>query len=131
VILWDWTVYARVGAVQTRQIRRLEYVAAAEVIGYSRLHILRRHILPQVARASVAYAIADAVTVLMATASLPFVGAGVQPPTAEWGMMMYEGRTVLVNAPWVVLVPGAMLAISAIALSLLADGLLKREELDR
>jgi peptide/nickel transport system permease protein len=127
VIVWDWTVYARLARAETRRVRDADYIVAARVIGYPSRRILRRHVMPQVMRPALAYAVADAVIVLITTAGLPFVGAGVQPPTAEWGSMMFEGRTVLQSAWWVVIVPGLALAITGIGLSLLADGMLARD----
>ena len=59
-------------------------------------------------------------------AALPFLGAGVLPPTPEWGSMMYEGRGVLETAWWVTVFPGAALVATAAAVSLVADGLLDR-----
>lgn len=127
VVVWDWTVYARLARAETRRVRDADYVVAARVIGYPSRRILRRHVMPQVLKPALAYAVADAVIVLITTAGLPFVGAGVQPPTAEWGSMMFEGRTVLQSAWWVVIVPGLALAFTGIGLSLLADGLLARD----
>jgi peptide/nickel transport system permease protein len=61
---------------------------------------------------------------IIATASLAFLGAGVQAPAPEWGAMMFEGQTYLGHAWWITIFPGAMLALSGIGLSLVADALL-------
>jgi peptide/nickel transport system permease protein len=70
--------------------------------------------------------VADAILVIITTASLAFLGAGVQPPTAEWGAIMYEGRSVLATAWWVSTMPGVIVAITGVGISLLADGLIGR-----
>ena len=62
------------------------------------------------------------------TASLPFLGAGVQPPTPEWGAIMYEGRTVIQTAWWIIVFPGIALALTGLAASLIADALVGGRE---
>jgi peptide/nickel transport system permease protein len=122
VFVWDWALYARLARVQTLVLRDSDFVVAARLLGYSRARIIARHLLPQVLRAAAAYAVADAIIVLVTTASLPFLGAGVQPPNPEWGSMMYEGRTVLETAWWVTILPGVVLALVGVGLSLISDG---------
>jgi peptide/nickel transport system permease protein len=64
------------------------------------------------------------VLVIGFVASLPFLGAGIAPPTAEWGAMIYDGRGTLETAWWVVVFPALLLLITAIAVALIVDGLL-------
>lgn len=121
IFVWDWALYARLARVQTLVLRESDFVVATRLLGYSRARIVLRHLLPQVLRAAAAYAVGDAIIVLVTTASLPFLGAGVQPPNPEWGSMMYEGRTVLETAWWVTILPGVMLALVGVGLSLIND----------
>jgi peptide/nickel transport system permease protein len=124
LIITDWVIYARLGRAQTLSLRQREFVVAAQLLGYSRSRIIGRHLLPNVVGAIGAYAVADAVLAVVVIASLPFLGAGVQPPTAEWGAIMYGGSTVIATAWWVTILPGVVLATTGVALSMIADTLL-------
>jgi peptide/nickel transport system permease protein len=121
IFIFDWALYARLARAQTLVLRTSDFVVAASILGFSSARIVRRHLLPHVFRVTGAYAVGDAIIILIATASLPFLGAGVQPPTPEWGSMMYEGRTVLATAWWITIIPGLVLALTGIGLSLVAD----------
>ena len=109
-------------------IRERDYVVAAEIIGYPRWQIIIRHIMPGVVPSTMAYAVADAVLTMGALSSFAFLGVGVQPPTAEWGAIMYEGRAYLDSAWWITVCPGLLLAATGFALSLLADGLVPSDD---
>jgi len=128
VILGDWAFYARLARGQTLALRERDYVVAARVLGFSQGRIVVRHLLPGVVGTLAAYAVADATLVMITVASLSFVGVGVQPPTPEWGALMYDGRAVLQDAWWVTVIPGAMLALTGLGLSLVADALLAHRE---
>ena len=83
-----------------------------------------RHIVPGVSRITLALAVSDIVLVVTILSSLPFLGAGVQPPAPEWGSIMYEGRGFLRQAWWITLLPGAVVALTGLSLSFVADSLL-------
>jgi peptide/nickel transport system permease protein len=125
----DWAWYARLARTQTVSIRSREYVVAARLLGFSTSRIVRRHVVPSVIRINAAYAVGDAILFVIATASLAFLGAGVQPPTPEWGAIMFGGESYLQNAPWITLLPGFVLALTGLALALITDSLLDRREL--
>jgi peptide/nickel transport system permease protein len=124
VILGDWAFYARLARGQTLTLRERDYVVAAESLGFSQSRILLRHLLPGVVGTLAAYAVADAILVMITVASLSFVGLGIQPPTPEWGGLMYEGRAVLQEAWWISVIPGVMMALTGLGLALVADALL-------
>lgn len=124
ILLVDWAIYARLARGQTLSLRERDHVVAAVVLGYSRGRIIRRHLMPGVFRVTAAYAVADIIIIIIAIASLSFLGAGIQAPTAEWGAIMYEGRTVLSTSWWISVIPGIVLAITGIGISLIADALL-------
>lgn len=126
IIVTDWAVYARLARGQTLSLRQRDFVTAARVLGFSSSRIVVRHLLPNVVSAVGAYMVTDAILAVVTTASLPFLGAGIQPPAPEWGVIMYGGATVLQTAWWITLLPGAVLAATAIALSLLADAVLAK-----
>ena len=101
-----WALYARLARGEVLALRNRDFVTATRLLGYSNTRIVTRHLLPTVIRTTATYAVADAILVIITTASLAFLGAGVQPPTAEWGAIMYEGRSVLATAWWVSTMPG-------------------------
>lgn len=123
VFITGWAVYARLARAETLSLRQRDYIAAARLLGYSETRIVVRHLFPTVFRTTATYAVADAILIVIVTASLPFLGAGVQPPTPEWGSIMFEGRYVLTTAWWICLFPGAALALTGIGISLVADAL--------
>jgi peptide/nickel transport system permease protein len=117
----QWAVYARLASSQARTLRNSDFVTAARISGLSELTILFRYVVPGVSRVTRAYAIGDVVFVVIVLSSLPFLGAGVQPPVAEWGSILYEGRGFLLQAWWITLLPGAVLAFTGLSLSFFAD----------
>ena len=127
-LVLGWTFYARLARAEAMTIRQRDYIVAAEILGYPRIKIIFRHILPSVVPVTVAYAVADAILTMGALSSFAFLGVGVQPPTPEWGAIMYEGRAYLDSAWWITVCPGLLLALTGFALSLLADGLLRGDD---
>jgi peptide/nickel transport system permease protein len=127
VILGDWAFYARLARGQTLALRRRYFIIAARLLGFSQSRIVLRHVLPGVLGTVVTYAVTDVILVMTTVASLSFVGIGVQPPTPEWGALMFEGRASLLDAWWIALIPGTMFALTGLGLSLVADSLLARQ----
>jgi peptide/nickel transport system permease protein len=125
---FGWAFYARLAHAQALSLREREFVVAAQMMGYSQTRIIVRHMLPNVLSTATAYAVGDAVFIIGATASLAFLGAGVQPPTPEWGQIMFEARGVLKTAWWTSVFPGVALVVTGLALALIADGLIGRLE---
>jgi len=119
-----WAGYARVARGQALALRDSDFVLAARVAGLSTGRIVLRHIVPGVSRITLALAVSDIVLVVTILSSLPFLGAGVQPPAPEWGSIMYEGRGFLRQAWWITLLPGAVVALTGLSLSFVADSLL-------
>lgn len=119
-----WSGYARVARGQALALRDSDFVLATRVAGISNAKIVTRHIVPGVSRITVALAVSDIVMVVVILSSLPFLGAGVQPPAAEWGSIMYEGRAFLRQAWWITILPGVVLAATGLSLSFVADSLL-------
>jgi peptide/nickel transport system permease protein len=120
----QWTVYARLARGQAVTMRESDFVMAARISGLPERVIVRRHLLPGIIRISFAYAIGDAVLVVVILASLPFVGVGVQPPTPEWGSIMFSGRAYLNTSWWITLLPAVILALTGLAASLIGDAIL-------
>lgn len=124
----SWAIYARLARAETLSLRQRDYIAAARLLGYSEMRIVTRHLLPSVLRTTATYAVSDAILIIIVAASLPFLGAGVQPPAPEWGSIMYEGRSVLESAWWITILPGIVLALTGIGISLVADALVAGQE---
>ena len=121
-----WTAYARLIRGEILAIRELEYVSAARGLGFVDRRVVIRHILPNAISPAIVFAMADIVLTILATASLSYLGLGVQAPTAEWGQMIKEGQLYLLNAWWLVTIPGLFIVATGVSLSLIGDGIAAR-----
>lgn len=122
------TGYARLVRGSVLSAKENVYVEAARVVGCPDRIILRRHLLPNVIGPVIVLATLDVAAAILSASSLSFLGLGVQPPTAEWGAMLNEGRQYLRTAPWITLFPGLAIMISVLSINMLGDGL--RDALD-
>jgi peptide/nickel transport system permease protein len=118
-----WVSYARLVRAEVMVIRNAEYVQAARSMGFRPFYIITRHVLPNALSPVVVYAMTDMVLVILAGASLGFIGLGVQPPTAEWGVMIADGQPYVTEAWWICLFPGLAAISFGVGLSLIGDGL--------
>lgn len=122
------TGYARLVRGSVLCAKENIYVEAARVVGCPDRIILRRHLLPNIIGPVIVLATLDVASAILSASSLSFLGLGVQPPTAEWGAMLNEGRQYLRTAPWITLFPGLAIMISVLSINMLGDGL--RDALD-
>jgi peptide/nickel transport system permease protein len=99
---------------------------AGEALGFSRRRIIFRHAVPNLLRPNIVFSMADFVLNILLVASLSYLGLGVRPPQAEWGAMVAEGQGFLLNASWITTLPGIVIVVVGIALSLVGDGLAER-----
>ena len=118
-----WPKYARISRGLVLAIRSMPYLDAAKMSGSSSTKILFVHVLPNIAGTILVTASLDLGTIIMDLAGLSFLGLGAQPPTAEWGAMMNNGRSMLQTAPWVILAPGTAIFITVATFNLLGDKL--------
>lgn len=118
-----WTKYARISRGLALTIRNLPYIDAAKMAGTSSAGILFFHVLPNIAGPILVTAALDIGTIIMELAGLSFLGLGAMPPTAEWGAMMNNGRSMLQTAPWVILAPGFAIFLTVAIFNLLGDKL--------
>lgn len=109
-------------------VREQPYVEAAVVAGSSFATILRRHILPNTLAPVVVQATYIGAAAILIESLLSFLGAGTPPEVASWGNIMAEGRTYFLVAPWIILAPGIVLAVTVLAINLVGDGV--RDMLD-
>jgi peptide/nickel transport system permease protein len=107
-------------------VRNEDFIQATQVLGYSRIRVLLRHILPNVYSETLAYGLSDFVIVIIGVAGLSFLGVGVRPPAPEWGAMMSDGRLFLAQAWWITVMPGLALSFTAVGVALVAQGLVGR-----
>lgn len=105
LILSNWMSYARLARSSTLREKKKDYVAAAKFAGLNKLEIILKHILPNIRDILLTTFIINFASMLMSLSSLSFLGIGAQPPTAEWGAMITEGRSQLAQAPWQILAP--------------------------
>ncbi len=115
-----WVEYFRFVRAQARVLVTAPAVEASRLLGFGRLYILRRHVLPELAAGLLTVASFGAATAVTAVAALGFLGVGLQPPTAEWGLMMTELLPYWREAPWLTVQPVLSLALAVIALYLVA-----------
>ena len=124
----NWARYAKMIRTKVLTIRDSEFIQATTVLGYSRLRTLFKHVIPNVYPVALAYGLSDFVVVIITISGLSFLGAGVRPPTPEWGSMISEGRLYLQNQWWITVFPGMALSVAASGVALLANGLMRRIE---
>lgn len=117
----SWPKYARITRSQVLAIKNMPYIEAAKLSGSGTLKIIRKHILPNIAGAIVVTAVLDIGTMIMEIAGLSFLGLGATPPTAEWGSMMSNGRSMLQTSPWVILAPGTAIFLTVMIFNLAGD----------
>lgn len=123
-----WPKFARLARGLTLAQKDAPYIMAVRLSGCSVPGILFRHILPNIAGTILVTAALDIGTMMMELAGLSFLGLGIQPPAAEWGSMINDGRSLLQIAPWMALAPGIAIFITVMIFNLFGDTL--RDYLD-
>jgi peptide/nickel transport system permease protein len=121
--LVGWVSYARLIRAQVLVLKNSDYAVAAVSLGFSRWRIMFRHLLPNAIAGSVVFSMSDAVLVLLNGAAISYLGLGVQPPIAEWGIMVAEGQPFITTAWWITLFPGLSIVLLAFGFSLFGDAL--------
>lgn len=118
-----WDRFAVVLRSNTQQIRSMEYTQAAKAAGCSTLWILVREILPNLANNLVVVATLEVGRAILLEAAMSFLGMGVQPPIPSWGLMISEGKELMLFEPYLITIPGVALFILVLGINLLGDGL--------
>jgi peptide/nickel transport system permease protein len=118
-----WISFARIVRGEVLLARDFDYIQAAKVLGYSQARIILRHLMPNVITPALIFAMSDVILTILAVTSLGFLGLGIQPPQAEWGLMIAEGRNFIFDAPWITLFPGLAIIYAGITFALISDGL--------
>jgi peptide/nickel transport system permease protein len=123
-----WPAYARIVRSQVLSLRERDFVTAAQALGASRRRILARHVFPNVLTSVVVVATISIPAVILAEASLSFLGLGVPPDVPTWGSMVNDGRGFLGTAWWISTFPGIAILFLVLGVNLLGDAL--RDALD-
>ena len=123
IVIIDWTRFCRVVRSETMAQARMDYVTAAQVLGFSRFKILIGQILPNVAPVLIALISLEMGIAVIVEAILSFVGLSVSSDTPTWGGMIAQGRQIIYQGWWVLVAPLIMLFLTVLAFNQLGDGL--------
>lgn len=118
-----WPIYARVARSLALQVRNQAYIDAARTIGCSEFRIVVRHVIPNLLSPMVVLGTLEVARLILAEATLSFLGLGIQPPESSWGLMVAQGRDSLNAAPWNVVWPSMFIFVTALSVTLLATWL--------
>ena len=129
--LTGWPAYARLARTETLQMRRSDYLAAAEMQGIVGVRLLWGHVLPACVPGMQIRLALDLAAIILAAAGLSFLGLGIGPPMPEWGAMIADGSKVIFDQWWVAASPGAAILMLSLAFNLIADGLRDTERAAR
>ena len=121
-LVW-WTRYARMARGMASVIRTKDYIIEARFGGAKTMKIIFWYVLPNIIPQMVFMATLDIGGMMLSLAGLSFLGLASQPPTPEWGYMLYEGKSYLQTAPWIMLFAGLAIFITVIVFNLLGDSL--------
>ena len=123
-LLWDR--FAVVVRAATMQLREQDFVLAARAVGCSSLWIITREILPHLVGSTVVIATLEIANAILLEAGLSFLGLGVRPPAASWGLMIAEAKDLVFFESWLINIPGIALFVLVMAINLFGDGLRDR-----
>ena len=119
----NWIVYARLMRAEVQAQARLDYAAAGRVMGYGPVRIMVRHLAPNAIAPMVVYWMTDMALAILLGSSLGYLGLGAQPPSAEWGVLIADGKNFMTTAWWMSIFPGIAIVLAGTGFSLLGDGM--------
>lgn len=123
LIVVYWATYARLARSSVLAIKEQDYIKAAKGLGAGDLHVILRHVIPNIISPLIVMATMGMGYVILSAAGLSFLGFGVQPPTPEWGSMLSEGKIYIRSAPYVMIFPGIAIMLVVLAFNYLGDEL--------
>jgi peptide/nickel transport system permease protein len=123
LVILLWARYARLVRGETLSIKERDFIARARVAGASHTRIMTRYIFPNVVNSLVVLATLQVGYVILLESALSFLGAGLPRPTPAWGLMIADGRELIVTAWWVSMFPGLAIMLTVLSLNLLGDWL--------
>lgn len=119
----DWVFYGRLVAGEVKVQKRLDYADAGRAMGYTPSRIIFRHLLPNAITPAVVYWMTDMALAILLGSSLGYLGLGAQPPAAEWGVQIADGKNFMSTAWWISVFPGVAIVVTGLGFSLFGDGL--------
>jgi peptide/nickel transport system permease protein len=128
LVILGWVGYARIARGLVLSVKNQTYIYATRSLGASNMHIIFKHIIPNIIHPLIVLATLHVGHTILSIATLSFLGIGVQPPTPEWGAMLNEGKQFVFTHPHVMVFPGLAITVSVFAFNFLGDGL--RDALD-
>ncbi|MXY20075.1 MAG: ABC transporter permease [Dehalococcoidia bacterium] len=129
VTIFAWTPYARLARAVTLEVNTREFMEAAVALGSTPSFILRRHILPNIMGPILAMGFLRFGQLLITIAGLSYLGVGAQPPTPDWGAMLWEAQPYMRRVPSLTLIPGAAIFITALSVTLFGQRMMLRTQL--
>jgi peptide/nickel transport system permease protein len=114
-------VFVRLARAQALLLKDRAFAEAARLAGAGRWHMIRHHLVPNLAGIMLVQGLMDVAAVILAAAALGFIGLGAQPPSPEWGGLVASGRHFMADAWWLGLFPGLALMLAALGFNLLGD----------
>ncbi|MGE0614472.1 MAG: ABC transporter permease [Bacteriovoracia bacterium] len=124
----EWLTMARIVRGQVLSLRRQEFIEATVAMGIPQRQIILKHLIPNALGPIIVYTTLTIPSVMLLEAFLSFLGLGVQPPMSSWGLLVADGAALMEEAPWLLVFPGSVLAVTLFSLNFLGDGL--RDALD-
>ncbi|HJR20131.1 MAG TPA: ABC transporter permease [Dongiaceae bacterium] len=118
-----WVFYAQLVRAEIRVQKQSDYAAAARVLGYGEMRLIFRHLLPNAITPAIVYWMTDMALAILLGSSLGYLGLGAQPPTAEWGVIIAEGKNFMSTAWWISVFPGIAIVLAGVSFSMVGDGL--------
>ena len=123
VVILLWSRYARLARGETLAVRTQDYIARARVSGASHTRIMIHHLFPNIFNSVMVLATLQVGFVIILEATLSFLGAGIPRPTPAWGLMVADGRSLVVTAWWLAFFPGIAIMLVVLSMNLLGDWL--------
>jgi len=122
VIPW-WPWYTRLVQGEVQSLKNMLYIEAAQMLGYGRIYIVFRHLLPNILGPVIVTMLLDVGPAIIAIGVLSFLGLGTQPPNADWGLMVWNGAQNLLGEWWIAIVPGFAMFLLVTAFNIFGDSL--------
>ncbi len=123
LVLYSWSGFARQARAETLRLKGMDYVAQARISGASDLRIMGRHILPGLLNTILVIMTLNVGQLILAEASLSFLGVGIPGPTPAWGSMVAEGKDYISDSYWIALFPGLAIFLVVFSMNFLGDWL--------
>ncbi len=119
----DWVFYGRLTLSEIKVQKRLDYAEAGKVMGYRPSRIIFRHLLPNAMTPALVYWMTDMALAILLGSSLGYLGLGAQPPAAEWGVLIADGKNFITSAWWISVFPGIAIVVTGLGFSMLGDSI--------